>query len=66
MTTKTDIHTEHAAKLFSVEPSKVTKDQRRVAKAWAYSASYSAGGVKESLLVGCYPVKITLTEENNT
>jgi len=61
VTTKTDIHTEHAAKLFNVDYSKITKDQRRVAKAWAYCSCYSAGGIKEGLLVGCYPVKISIT-----
>lgn len=61
MTTKIDIHTEHAAKLFNVDYSKVTKDQRRVAKAWAYCSSYSTGAIKEGLLVGCYPVKISIT-----
>jgi DNA polymerase I-like protein with 3'-5' exonuclease and polymerase domains len=54
-----DLHTEYASKLFGVDPSEVTKKQRRVAKAWSYGAGYSAGEIKLGLIVGQYPVRIT-------
>ena len=60
MTTKIDIHTDNAAKLFNVDPSEVTKHQRRVAKAWTWGSRYSAGEIKLSTLVGQYPIKNTL------
>lgn len=59
MNTKNDLHTQNASKLFDVDPSEVTKTQRRVAKQWTWSARYSAGEIKLGLLTGQYPVKIT-------
>jgi DNA polymerase I-like protein with 3'-5' exonuclease and polymerase domains len=56
MTEKIDLHANSAARLFGVPLSEVTKEQRRVTKAWNYATTYSVGGIKEGLLVGQYPV----------
>lgn len=60
--TQIDIHRLNASKLFSVPYEEVTLKQRTVAKAWIWSARYSAGEIKLGQLVGQYPIKY---EENN-